>query len=344
MAKSAGRTTTEDEGARLSVEDADRAAAAFVPLWQFDEAPFAASPKLADAELHALSVPAAAAAVLVPTPAFGASASAPTVSAASTEQELLESRSTVKMTPVHIPNAPRPTEPELPSVMLVESATPAPVAPGDPLRDKVTVSVRTVSPVKPDASPESQREPKTDPALSRARPARRPMAEPDDVGAGYNLPRSRTPLLVGVGVLGSALLIVIVYAISSAMSGPPAAASSTSTASAMHTETPPRPAEPGVGIPPPPAVDDTTAAAPPPAAAPAPTPPPPVVAAPPPPPPVPVVNVASLPPAPPPHAVHEPPPPVAHTIHTAPPPARPRPPRKSTPTPASGGIVRDNPF
>ena len=251
------------------------------------------------------------------------------------------SRATVRMTPPpHQPPSGRETEPELPSV-IVEAPVVAPI------RNRVTVQVRVPSPPaeSPAAGPPPQlREPKTDPPMSRARPAR-PVSDADDIGTvPFRLPRSRTPMLVGVGIVGSALLVLGVYAVSNAMSATPPASS---TAGTDTTGSPPARAaaaaqhpEPGVGIPPPPPLDDTPAAPPPRAT--------PVTAAAPPA--IPVATPAMLPPAPaaPPHAAPPAPPPAPPPRSNAPanpaPPRRPATPRNPTPSPASGGIVRDNPF
>jgi len=50
-----GRGGAPAAEATLSPEEAERAAAAFVPLWQLDDAPFAAGSKVADDDLRSLS-------------------------------------------------------------------------------------------------------------------------------------------------------------------------------------------------------------------------------------------------------------------------------------------------
>jgi hypothetical protein len=366
MAKGVGQKTQigmaplapKREGGMISVEEADRAASAFVPLWQFDEAPFAAGGKVPETELNALAAPrvtpidlhlapapmlaapAAVAAIVADAVVMVAPRTPATVTTAepaptSSEHDLLMSRATVRMTPApHQPQAARVTDPELPSVIVD-----APLV--EPIRNRVTVQVRVPTP-PPDAAPPGAgpppqlREPKTDPPMARARPAR-PVSDADDAGTvPYGLPRSRTPLLVVGGIVGSALLILAVYAVSSAMSATPppstAGADTTGTPPPRAAAVPPHTAEPGVGIPPPPPPDDTPTVSPPRT--------PPVVAVAPPPV-IPVATPAMLPPAPPPRAATPPSPPPRSN---AAPPHRPATPRNPTPTAAPGGIVRDNPF
>ena len=105
----------------LSAEDAERAAEAFVPLWQLDDAPFAAGAKLGEDDLRSLAGPLTAPLALqhAPPPVIRAATSA----AGSTDSSVdprheLATRATVKMTPVpaalHQPSPAHPTEPELP--------------------------------------------------------------------------------------------------------------------------------------------------------------------------------------------------------------------------------------
>jgi hypothetical protein len=240
------------------------------------------------------------------------------------------SRATIKMTPLHQPNIERPADPDLPSV-IVDAGTPAAPAVEEPVasfRDEKTVPVRIVAPPPPEAAPTelrgpktdppaALRGPKTDPPMARARPAPRRVVDPDDVPAGYSLPRSRTPMLIGAGIAGSAVLILAVYAVSSATSATPPATSTTS-----HADTPARTADPGPAIPP---------AAPP--ATPAAN--------------LPVATPAMLPAAPPIHTpthAASPPPPPAPPPRATSAPTHTAKPRNPTPAPAAGGIVRDNPF
>ena len=371
MSKSGGRKAeskdvSAQKGRALSPDEADRAAAAFVPLWQFDDAPFAASPKVAEADLRALSSPKATligmqlatapvltAAIAAPAPVDPPPpvvAALPPAPAAPTEQDLSMSRSTIKMTPLHQPNVERPADPDLPSV-IVDAGTPAAGAvaadvlpTSEALRDQKTAPLRVARPAAPPEAPRAElRGPKTIPPTSRARsaPRPRPVADPEDLaGAGYKLPRSRTPLMIGLGIAGSAVLILAVYAVSSAMSSP----STPAATSVTRTDPSPRTADPGPAIPPPPPADEApVAAAPPP---PAPPPPAPV----PDPANIPVATPANLPAAPPIHAAtHATPSPPAVAaapppLKPAAPPAHPAKPRNPPPAPASGGIVRDNPF
>jgi hypothetical protein len=389
MSKSGGRKEGEQEGApaksaraALSPDDADRAAAAFVPLWQFDEAPFAASPKVAEAEVRALASPrgtligmqlatapvlsapapaprapiaaavvpapvAAPAPVIAPAPIVAAAAPAPDAVA---EHELLMSRATIKMTPLHQPNVERPADPDLPSV-IVDAGTPAapPVEQAvASFRDEKTVPVRVVPPPPSDAPPmelrgpktdppTAPRGPKTDPPMARARPAPRHVVDPDELPVGYSLPRSRTPMLIGAGIAGSAVLILAVYAVSNAMSATPPATSTSS-----HADMPARTADPGPAIPPPSPADEAPVVA-------APATPPGPAAAPPATPAanIPVATPAMLPPAPPihtsTHAATQPPSPTPPPRSTSAPTHTAKP-RNPTPAPAAGGIVRDNPF
>jgi hypothetical protein len=407
MAKGAGRKASEKgssvvpggSGARvggLSPEEAERAAEAFVPLWQLDEAPFAASSNVTDADLRALAGPltASAALQLAPPPVIGAAV--PPVESAVTQPmavELLQpqdaapptmdadlmSRATIRMAPpvtLHQPIPRRPTEPDLPSVIVEESEPALPASPVDvdrqmetvPIRSdqvaahvasqlasQVTIPMATVSPAKvaaafAQASP-AAREPKTDPP---SRPARAPRTgrPSGDVAqapvAAYQLPRNRSSLMVIGGVVGSAVLLLAVYFVSNAMSAPEpsTAATAPTSASPAHgrgSET----TSPGPNIPPPPPVDETPATVTT-AASPSPTP----VA-----PPKAVAPTAALPPASPPRPAPPPaaPPPVAAAPPSTkwmpspptPRPARPTPPpaaKNPSTSPASGGIVRDNPF
>ena len=343
----------------LSPEEAEKAAAAFAPLWQLDDAPFEVGAGLtlnASEGLRALAEPIAAAVAtnLGPTPAVSAPilplGGHPTLPAvpspmrgevlenttpAAAESELM-SRATVRMAPpvaVHQPIAARPTEPALPSIIIAESAAPhppvvAPELPPAPPREPpapssfqlVTAPMPLIArpPPAPEPSadfPPPRRQLRTDPPVAPGRSARRAPLD-----AEYRVPRSRTPVVVGVAILGSALLAFGGYALLSGNASPPPP---------VHAETPPRPtaADPsGPAIPPPVPPDEAPVAVqPPPGVPPAPTP----------------VAPARVHASPPPQ-----PPPVAQAPK-APPPARPppKPPAsKNSTSPATGGIVRDNPF
>jgi len=164
--------------ATLSPEDAERAAAAIVPLWQFDEAPFAAGAQVAESDLASLAGVGAMplALQLAPAPVLGAAIApivsdptvvtpAPTDGGADGESgdpELM-SRATVRMAPLLQPLPARPTEPSLPSVIVEETVA---------LAAEASSSVI----VAPDPAPPVVAAPAPEPVVVAAPPA--PLREP----------------------------------------------------------------------------------------------------------------------------------------------------------------------
>ena len=327
--------------ATLSPEDAERAAAAIVPLWQFDEAPFAAGAQVAESDLASLAGVGAMplALQLAPAPVLGAAIApivsdptvvtpAPTDGGADGESgdpELM-SRATVRMAPLLQPLPARPTEPSLPSVIVEETvalaaeASSSVIVAPDPAPP--VVAAPAPEPVVVAAPPAPLREPKTDPPAARA-PSKQPVpSEPRSKrdrtaeaaapisGSGYTVPRSRTPLVLG-GIGGAALVVLAGYFVNSAMSAPEPPAKTTTVATSV---TPGAPTVPVVAIPPPP-------------------PPPPVV----------VANPTPPPPRTAPPPASQPPAPKWSLVPPSSPPHKP-PPKNSSPPPSTGGIVRDNPF
>ncbi len=340
----------------LSAEDAERAAEAFVPLWQLDDAPFAAGAKLGEDDLRSLAGPLTAPLALqhAPPPVIRAATSA----AGSTDSSVdprheLATRATVKMTPVpaalHQPSPAHPTEPELPSVIVAE---PEPVLPAAPV-SAGPISAQPISAQPISAQPASEPPAparKTDPPARRAPPlaATQPMsglvslATSPAPTAVYALPRSRTPMLVGIGGAGVVILGIVIYLASGSSASDASKSTTAVTAPTTHGT------QPTVNIPPPPPIDEAppaptatataTAIVPPPqrlppvAAQPA-TPTPtsvpvttPAVYTPPTAAPAQTPRMAANPPAPPPQTQTR------------------KPPKNPPPPPAPGGIVRDNPF
>ena len=344
------------EGATISPEDAERAAAAFSPLWQLDEAPFKPGPDLPAAEVQALAAPpgvmldprqvsASATAPAAPLPVPAPTPSPPVVSDPSKDRGVTEADLVPDDSPtagdaalndmprvLHQPISARPAEPVLPSVIVAESepvlppsftpAAPADVAPAAP------ADVAAPAVVVEKAASEGPRE--VEPAITREKPATRvgpPAAAPVE---DYQVPRSRLPLVLGWGALGCVVVGLAVYFVGAARSGHRAAPG----VSAGIAHTAPVAA---VTIPLPPPADETpptppAASAPPAEAATA------AAAAP----------VAAGTTAP---QVTEPTPPPRRTpsqaAETKPAPPRvPRSPRPKTPSPAPapGNIVRVNPF
>jgi len=341
-----GKTTVMGIGIgappRLSPEEADRAAAAFVPIWQLDDAPFAAGAEIAAEDLHALASPVAL--KLAPPPTFGPALSPmpPEVSPAAlaTADEAsadavdpMMSRATVKMTPPVVLHQPAPehqADQGLPSI-IVDGVEVVPEAP--PAVAAAPAVALPPAPIVAVEPPAPLREPKTDPPKARPRPPR-PVAEAEAVtGSDYEVPRSKLPVIVGVILAGCAILAIVAYFMKPTTQPAPTAGSVGAPTTPTHTT----PAEPATAIPPPPPVDEVPAPRAAPPTTPAATTPP----------------VAVAPSSPPPPAAAPPrsdvrPPPASAPKAASPPPQprapRPSPPKKPSATPASGGIVRDNPF
>jgi hypothetical protein len=357
MAKAEERSTTSTtpdpspgKAAALSPEDAERAAAAFSPLWQLAEAPFTAGPQLPAAEVQALAE--APGVTLDPEPSSGSAtipiAPAPTPPVAAppaaedgvTDADLVpdEGPSASDTAPTdmprtfHQPILARPPDPVLPTVIVEESepvlaptftpAAPADVVPAAPA--DVAASVAAIEP----APKQSFR--KTDPAITRMAPpprVKQPVVAPAEE---YQVPRSRLPLVIGWGALGCVVVGLAVYLFFGvARSGPRA----TPGVSAALAHTAP---EPAVTIPPPPPADEAPPAPPTATAQPAFAP-------------VATVTVGvSAPtaaqaaePTPPPRRA---PAPAAEAQPAPPRAARPMRNKPPSPTPAPGNIVRVNPF
>ena len=324
MSKGAGRKPSEKASSAqtssagvesISPDEAERAAASFVPLWQFDEAPFEAGGKVSDSDLSALAAPVAAVIVVPPAPPTGIAA----------PQAGLEPEppAPVAAAPVLEPVPPPPAlvvvPPPPPDLGPAESVILAPdVAPAPPPSERPAAR-RTDPPSRPPT--------KTVPSVPRSErlPAARAKAISEDVV--YPATKSRVPLVI-IGAVGSAAIVFGIYFVSNAMSAPsqpPVAVTAT-----------PRPTQTTVNIPPPPPPDET--------------PPIPIVTKAPPPPPtvaaIPTMAATSLPPAPLPPA-----PRVGGGLPGAPArppgvPHAPRPPATKNSSPAAhpGDIVRDNPF
>jgi hypothetical protein len=362
MPKGAGRKTFEKAASMkgapsvadtISPEDAERAAASFVPLWQFDDASFEVGAKVSDEDIHSLASPVAA--VIVPAAA---------VTAAPAQAAPVDGIVTAtNHAPVVPPPSARPQPEAADSVILgpgVVAATPEPPAP-------VTAGKRTViglAPVAPVGAP-----PVAESSPPLAPPSARPAGQPPGVGSAseaaspavangnaggaiprssrpvaeavpaprprvtsdavlYPTPRRRGPVLAMMAIVGSGVIVLAIYFVSTAMSAP-APVSATPTA----THAPP---EPKVNIPPPPPVDETPVAA--------------TTAAP--------VATPQSAAAAPPHATQAPSPQPPRTVAASSPPVISRPTAPSTPhttprpaaaknpspSPHPGDIVRDNPF
>jgi hypothetical protein len=365
MAKGSGRNASDSDGgpspeggarmaAVFSPEEAERAAAAIVPLWQLDEAPFEAAPS-AGADLLALAAPLASAVALQldPPPVIGAAAAPIATNGAATENRTaagnaghdeLMSRATIRMAPsvtLHQPLPKRPTEPILPSIMVdavaAAAVAPAPVPAPVPAEPSVVVALpfvatvattatvvpaktpRVADPVEAVSAPSRLREPKTDPPGSR----RRVVSEAD--AAVYGVPRSRTPLVVGGAVVGALVLVLGVYFVTTARSAP----ETSSPVTTAPTTVPGAPTVAGASLPPPPPAGEGPA--------PAPTP---VVATPTPPPAAPAPRPVPVAATPTPVTPSPPPAPPRPTPVTPPPHRGKNPPKPAAP----GAIVRDNPF
>ncbi len=317
----------------LSPEEAERAAAAFVPLWQLDEAPFEAGAGVPEADLAELTGPLTAplALQLAPPPVIGA----PSVPTAQDEGPVTEAGPPTEQMPAGAfangasetmrtalvkPLPARPTEPELPSV-IVEAVKVLPAEVLPPPKPAV-VPPAPPAPVAIAAPPASEG------SLPSSRSGRS-----DASTDSYMMPRkSRAPLVVASMAIGVAVVLAG-YFVTSASSAPEHT-EPVSTHPPPGTPSPGTPTVATVAIPPPP--PPVVAEAPP-------TPPTPVVVAPPPPP-VAAPPPVAVAPSPPPR-VSAPPPAATPRWTPVPPAPTPRKPTKpSSPPPSSGGIVRDNPF
>jgi hypothetical protein len=323
MSKGAGRKTFErgasTKGAStavdaLSPEDAERAAASFVPLWEFDEASFEVGGKVSDDDLNTLAAPVAA--VLVPSALLRAAPEEP------------PPRSSGR----HTPLPPRPDDPLLPSVVI---AGEEPAANGAPepiplvsLPQAPAPAVILAPAIATAAVPAPPSVAKAQPKAIQALPAPRPSLTSDAIL--YPMPRRRGPVLAAVAVVGSAAIVMAIYFVSTAMSAP---APVSVTPAATHSPEPPK-----VNIPPPPPPDEAPAAgtsSPNVGAARATSPVVPTPASSP---------VSPISPAPRTVVSSPPVPAVAHPVATPRPPTRPAAGKNPSPPPHPGDIVRDNPF
>jgi hypothetical protein len=383
MGKGSGRKTSEREAVTsstagemptLTPEEAERASLEIVPLWQLDEADFAAGPGVAGDDLRALAAPLIAPVTLQLTPAPSIGAIAPLPSPHKTlslglpppepgkdgvdvvidaapvvngEGSDLATRATMRLE-AHAPLAPRKTEPELPSIMVDGPAVELPPAPPAPPPVELPSPVVTApliavaaaaqlgEPREPSAPPRPKKKKKPG-AIPGSSAARARGSAPDMSSSGnYKVPRSKTPLIVGssVAVVVAALGIYL-------MSGGTSSAKSGEATDTVVT----RPEPQGPKIPPPPPADEApespAVSRPSPVSAVAQQPPrvqqavtPSVAQAP-------LAPNPFTPPAPPPPAPH-PPPRSTPAIAAAPP--APRKPAPQKPASAGGAIVRDNPF
>lgn len=294
------------EASGLTPEEAERLAAAFRPSWEFDEAPF---------------TPIASAPPLTAPDAAGGfeQAHLHSLSAEDVARENMDARTVAPHSP---PPRVETNEPEV-SVIIDRSITAAEI---EGQRPPPPPSARPAAPVvdSPFAAPAFVPAPAS---AKRVAPVMRGRAD-DSLELPTSLKKSNKGLFIGLGVAGAGgLLVLLVHGALSSSSE--AATPSTTTAAA--TEAPTTTATTAaqtethtVAIPPPP----------PPAATPTPM----ATTAP-----VPLVAATSLPVAAQPQRTAAPTPrPVAP--HPAAPPAVHHPAARNPPKPASGGIVRDNPF
>ncbi len=356
MADSAEGTAPKDAaalkgeaGASIAAEDAERFAEAFVPSWQFDQAPFTPG-VMTQEEMERLSgatVPSAPPAAPVtppPPPAFRDDLTASDVDV-STMVDHGERRAPVLASPPPVAPPPSDLAPlGQPTQPMVQPTGPAGISgrgtlmmAGGPPAAPIPSAPPPPPPVQNRGNTARMKAPQVAQQPARLAPV---MARPqDEDSASLMLGKpKRAPLIIAaVALVGAVAIFAGVRAMSH---GEETGQTTTATAApppppAAHTE------ETAIPPPPPPAEPPVAAAA----AAPAdPVADTPRAAAPAPPPrPPPVVAVTALPPSPRPTPAAPPPPRVAAQAAPAPRPA-PAPPPKSSTKASGGGIVRDNPF
>ncbi len=233
-----------DTGPPFSPEAAERAAAAFVPLWQLDDAPFSARHENdgGNAELLALGAPVSNGIALN-------IAASLTLGAVEGAKPTPDSTDKMASTAPRQPLPRHPTAPSLPSIIVegpVEAAEPETEVSGSS-----APALAAVEPAAPATERVQAREPKTDPP---GRPKRQRVVEADST-ASYNVPRSRTPMLLAAAAIVSAALVIGVYFAASGSTPPAqpqqAAAISPQSAAPGAPTVPPR-------APPPPLPPDDT--------------------------------------------------------------------------------------
>jgi hypothetical protein len=357
--KDSSQARPEGGSAPLTIEDAERFAEAFVPSWQFDQAPFTPG-VMSQEEIERLA--AASSPVPMPVAPSGAPFSDELTASDVDISPLLGSSPSQSFAVAGAPPAapppaalaPLPPPPAPPAAPVSPSLSPKGtlmMAGGPPLQTRPAAEGRASRPA-PKPRPSSQPAPASRaPAAPRNGSAQRaaapavPVKPSEEDTARLLLKRpSRGPFILGgVGVVAVIAIVIGLRAMShgeepSGIAGPTASPPAAAAAAATTAR--------ADDIPPPPPPADPTPPAQPAATNGAPVVPTPVNQAP-----APVAAPLAAPLAPAPRPAQAPAP---HPVVAAPPPPRPPPPAarpaspptqaKTTTKPSGGGIVRDNPF